>query len=138
MLGRMTTARQLRFSYEDYLAALEDSELKLEYCEGVIYAMAGGTLVHAELGLSVGSVLRRALPRCSVFSSDAKLLHYQRLPSVKAVLFISHQERRITVVERTGEHWVTRDVRAGERVALTDPACEFGVDEVYGGVILEP
>lgn len=187
----MPTARQLRFSYDDYLAALGDSELKLEYCEGVIYAMAGGTLVHAELGLAVGSVLRRALPGCSVFSSDAKvrveasdfadfpdvsvvcgqrqtsridanalvnpillvevtsrstvdydrgekLLHYQRLPSVKAVLFISHQERRITVVERSGPHWVTRDARAGERVILTDPACDFAVDEVYGGVVLEP
>ena len=46
----MTTARQLRYSYEDYLRSLEKSELKLEYCAGVIYAMAGGTPTHAELG----------------------------------------------------------------------------------------
>lgn len=28
--------------YSDYLRSLEMSELKLEYCDGVIYAMAGG------------------------------------------------------------------------------------------------
>ncbi|MEW5737540.1 MAG: hypothetical protein AB1938_01375 [Myxococcota bacterium] len=33
--------------YEDFLRALEDSEIKLEYWAGVIYALAGGTLAHA-------------------------------------------------------------------------------------------
>lgn len=39
----MNPAPKLRYSYEDYLRSLERSELKLEYCAGVIYAMAGGT-----------------------------------------------------------------------------------------------
>ena len=46
----MSTARQLRYSYEDYLRSLVQSQLKLEYCAGVIYAMAGGTPTHAQLG----------------------------------------------------------------------------------------
>jgi hypothetical protein len=29
---------------------LEQSSFKLEYYDGVIYAMAGGTVAHAELG----------------------------------------------------------------------------------------
>jgi hypothetical protein len=43
----MTTARRLHYSYEDYLAALEMSEVKLEYCDGEMYAMAGRTPTHA-------------------------------------------------------------------------------------------
>lgn len=70
----MSTARQLRFSYEDYLRALERSELKLEYCAGVIYAMAGGTLTHAELAATATGLFGQAvLGRCAVFSSDAKV-----------------------------------------------------------------
>lgn len=47
----MTTARRLRsYNYDQYLHALADSQIKLEYFEGEIYAIAGGTLSHAELG----------------------------------------------------------------------------------------
>lgn len=66
-------ARGTHYSYQDYLSALEVSELKLEYCEGIIYAMAGGTPTHAELSLNTGAILKRELARCSVFSSDLKV-----------------------------------------------------------------
>jgi len=70
----MTTARRVHYSYEDYLAALETSELKLEYCDGEIYAMAGGTPTHAELSASMTRLLGQAvLGRCRVFSSDLKV-----------------------------------------------------------------
>lgn len=36
----MSTARRLHYSYEEYLHTLSMSDVKLEYCEGVIYAMA--------------------------------------------------------------------------------------------------
>lgn len=69
----MSPARRLHFSYQDYLSALEVSELKLEYCEGVIYAMAGGTPTHAELSVNTAAILKRELTKCSVFSSDLKV-----------------------------------------------------------------
>jgi Uma2 family endonuclease len=51
------------------------SGIKLEYYDGNIYAMAGGTLAHAELATQVIAVLRQKLsPQCRVFSSDAKVL----------------------------------------------------------------
>jgi Uma2 family endonuclease len=179
-------------TYEDYLRSLEDSDLKLEYCAGVICAMAGGTLAHAELSVSASTTLRQCLPKtCAVFSSDAKirvettdfagfpdvsvvcgerqtsridpnalinpslivevtsrstedydrgekLQHYQRLGSVGAVLFVSHRERRITVVERRGGQWLTRECRAGERVSLEAPRLDFAVDELYGTTTLDP
>lgn len=56
-----STARELRYSYDDYLRALEESPFKLEYSAGVIYAMAGATLAHGELSVRVASLLTQRL-----------------------------------------------------------------------------
>lgn len=70
----MTTARRLHHSYEQYLAALEVSGVKLEYCKGEIYAMAGGTPAHADLAAAMTRLLGNALlGRCRVSSSDLKV-----------------------------------------------------------------
>jgi Uma2 family endonuclease len=70
----MSTAKRLHYGYDDYLSLLEQSSFKLEYCDGVIYAMAGGTPTHAALAAAMIGVLRQAVkPPCLVFSSDLKL-----------------------------------------------------------------
>ena len=70
----MSTARRLHYEYADYLVSLELSELKLEYCDGTIYAMAGGTPAHAELSAAVIGVFHRLLPRgCRPSTSDMKV-----------------------------------------------------------------
>ncbi|MEM6787879.1 MAG: hypothetical protein AAF928_17065 [Myxococcota bacterium] len=46
----MSSAKRLHYEYAQYLELLARSDFKLEYCDGVIYAMAGGTMAHAELG----------------------------------------------------------------------------------------
>lgn len=70
----MGTARRLHHSYDDYLRALELSVVKLEYCDGEIYAMAGGTPVHADLAASMVRLLGNALlGQCRVSSSDLKV-----------------------------------------------------------------
>ncbi len=70
----MTTAKRPHYSYEQYLRLLAETDLKLEYCDGIIYAMAGGTVAHAALGASAMYALRQALPAsCTVFSSDLKV-----------------------------------------------------------------
>lgn len=183
-------ARGTHYSYQEYLASLALTKLKLEYCEGVIYAMAGGTPTHAELSLNTGAILKRELAKCSVFSSDLKvriertdlsafpdvsvvcgpresssvdrnaltnpvilvevtspstedydrgekLSHYKQLPSLAAVLFVSHRTQRITVVRRGATGWEELEFRAGERLVLQTPALSFLVDEVYAGVTLE-
>lgn len=188
----MTTARRLRtYPYEQYLRALSDSHIKLEFFEGEIYAMAGGTPSHAQLGAKVIGLLQRNLPAgCTVFTSDLKvlieqadlatfpdasivcgalvaatkdanavtnptllvevtspstenydrlekLLSYQQLPSVQAVLLVSHRARRVTLVQRTPQGWEEVDFRGGETVVARSPALSFGVDELYEGVALE-
>ncbi len=70
----MTTARRVHYSYDEYLGALEQSGVKLEYCDGEIYAMAGGTPAHAELAASVIRLLgNQLLGKCRVSSSDLKV-----------------------------------------------------------------
>ncbi|MBL8957267.1 MAG: Uma2 family endonuclease [Myxococcaceae bacterium] len=70
----MSTAKRLHYSYTEYLRALEDSDLKLEFCDGVIYAMAGGTPAHAFLGAAMVRILGQGLlGRCRVSKSDLKV-----------------------------------------------------------------
>ena len=53
------------------------------------------------------------------------------------MLLVSHRSQRVTVVERTGTGWVTREVRAGEQVVLQEPKVTLDVDSLYGGVTLD-
>jgi Uma2 family endonuclease len=187
----MSTARRLHHSYGEYLALLRQNDTKLEYCDGEIFAMAGGTLAHAEIGSAMIALLRTALGgRCHVFSSDAKvrieatdlstfpdgsvvcgepqtcaidkhaitnptllfevtsrstedydrgdkLSHYKQLPSVQAVLLVSHRRQQITVVARGDGRWDVRELRAGETVTLSRPELVIAVDDVYRGIALD-
>jgi Uma2 family endonuclease len=97
----MTTARRLHYTYEQYLAALDVSGVKLEYCEGEIYAMAGGTPAHADLAASVTRLLGNALiGRCRVSSSDLKVrieaTDLSTFPDVTVVC----GERRVAGIDR--------------------------------------
>ena len=63
----MSTARRVHYSDEEYLEALEVSGVELEYCDGEIYAMAGGTPTHADFAASAIRLLGNALVgRCRV------------------------------------------------------------------------
>jgi len=186
------SAKRLHYSYEEYLRLLERSPFKLEFCDGIIYALAGGTVTHAALGAAVIRAFGLGLgPGCTVYSSDLKvriaatdlstfpdvsvvcgppitapedrnaltnpalvvevtsrstedydrgdkLSHYKQLPSLEAVLFVSHRAVRVSVVERRGGAWVEREHRSGERVVLAHPAIDVAVDDLYAGIALEP
>ena len=69
------TARLHEYTYAQYLAHEEASNVKHEYLEGEIYAMAGGSPEHAELSVAVASSLRAQLEGkpCRVFSSDLRI-----------------------------------------------------------------
>lgn len=188
----MTTARRLHYTYAEYLRTLADSDLKLEFHDGTIYAMAGGTIAHAGLSANATRVLgQHLLGRCAAFSSDLrvrveatglstfpdgtivcghperspidehavinpsilvevtsrstedydrgdKLSHYKQLPTLRAVLFVSHRTRCVTIVRRVANGWEERDVRAGEQLTLEEPAVSVPVDALYEGVTLDP
>lgn len=187
----MSTARRLHYTYEQCLRAVEMSDVKLEYCDGVIYAMAGGTPAHAALAMAAGRVLGQALlgqstvyssdlkvridatdlstfPDCSVicgpvaraaidkdavtnpcilvevtspstedYDRGEKLSHYRQLPSLLAVLFVSHKTSRVTLVHRTSSGWDEREFRGGETVVLDKPSVAFAVNDLYAGIALD-
>jgi Uma2 family endonuclease len=96
----MTTARRLHHTYEDYLRVLEMSGVKLEYCEGEIYAMAGGTPAHADLAASITRLLGNALlGECRVSSSDLRVrveaTDLSTFPDVTVVC----GERRVSAID---------------------------------------
>jgi len=62
-------------SYEDYLALERATDQRHEWLDGQAYAMAGGTLTHAELAAAVAAELRSLALTCGckVYNSDAKV-----------------------------------------------------------------
>jgi len=61
-----------------------------------------------------------------------KLDGYKSIASVREVVFVSHREVLVEVVERceTGE-WVTRSARRGETIELRSIVCTLDVNELY-------
>lgn len=62
-------------SYAEYIAAEASSDRKHEWLNGVVYAMAGGTLDHSALAAAMIGLLTAALrgQPCRVFTSDARV-----------------------------------------------------------------
>jgi Uma2 family endonuclease len=63
------------FSFADYVGVEDDSSIKHEYLDGVVYAMASGSPEHAAVAANVIALLRVAVAgkRCRVFSSDLRV-----------------------------------------------------------------
>jgi Uma2 family endonuclease len=71
------------------------------------------------------------------YDRGEKLSHYKQLPSLQAVLIVSHKRPQVTVVRRIPSGWDVRELRAGERLVLGSPEMDFGIDELYSGIELE-
>ena len=74
--GRSVTASAFRRrnSYADYLEIDELSNVKLEFFDGEIFAMAGRTPDHAELAMNLGIALAAVRDHgCAVYSSDLRI-----------------------------------------------------------------
>lgn len=62
------------YSYAEYLAYERDSELKHEYEDGEIFAMAGGSRRHNALASRISGALESGRrPGCVAFQSDQKI-----------------------------------------------------------------
>ncbi|HYN01311.1 MAG TPA: Uma2 family endonuclease [Vicinamibacteria bacterium] len=62
-------------TYAEYLAAEAVAEVRHEYLNGEVWAMAGGTIEHGALALAVAGELRAALrgKPCRAFPSDVRV-----------------------------------------------------------------
>jgi len=80
-----------RVSFEQFLLLLEMSHTKLEWLDGVAYAMAGGSFEHSRLASRMGAVLTNALrgKRCVALQSDmlvkAPLHEFAAFPDASVV-----------------------------------------------------
>lgn len=69
-----TPARHHRYTYEDYRRLEDESDVRHEFLDGEIYAMAGGTPEHAAKAGDIVGILRAQLPPgCRVFTSDLRV-----------------------------------------------------------------
>ena len=67
-------ARLHRYSFRDYLLLERDSTVKHEFLDGEIYAMAGGSILHASLAAAAIASLQPQLKgRCRTYSSDLRV-----------------------------------------------------------------
>jgi Uma2 family endonuclease len=112
----MTTARRLHHSYEEYLSALEVSGVKLEYCDGEIYAIAGGTpygrvrwargiFARPHAVTSPTLLVEVTSNSTEDYDRGEKLNHYRQCESVVAVLLVAHRLPQVTAIVRTKDGW---------------------------------
>jgi Uma2 family endonuclease len=67
-------------SVEDYLSLDRDSETAIEYMDGMVYAMAGGSPNHALIAMNLARELGGHVKgKCRVFSSDLRVGYASRM-----------------------------------------------------------
>jgi Uma2 family endonuclease len=179
-------AHRVNYTFREYLAHEAVSNVKHEFLDGQIYAMAGGTPSHAALASAVTGQLYPQLRGgpCRSFSSDLrirvlatglttypdvtivcgapeldpddentvtnptlivevlspsteeydrgeKLEHYQRIPSLRQVVLVAQDARRLDVWTRgDGDAWTVADVRDGV-ANLGSIGARLDVSELY-------
>lgn len=73
------------------------------------------------------------------YDRGEKLKHYQTIPALREVVFVSHRERRISLHRRTGDQqWTTVEAAAGESLTLESIQATLSVDDVYGTRLAVP
>ncbi|NER08729.1 MAG: Uma2 family endonuclease [Okeania sp. SIO3C4] len=92
---KQDTARVFpRLTPQEYLEWEVQQPLRYEYFNGQVFAMAGGTLPHADIALNLATLLREPLRgRCKVRNSDAKVGITDEGPFTYPDLSISCDER---------------------------------------------
>ena len=72
-------------------------------------------------------------PSTDAYDRGEKLAHYQGIPTLRAIILVSHEKSRMDLWRRTTQGWAHAAAGAGERLVLDAIGCELGVDEVYAG-----
>lgn len=70
-------------------------------------------------------------PTTEDYDRGEKLAHYKRIESLREVVLVAHDERRVDLWRRVGDHWTQLTFRAGEAVVLESLECALRVDDVY-------
>lgn len=65
------------------------------------------------------------------YDRGEKLNHYQKVPSLQAILLVSQDEPSIECWMRVDDTWVLHRVGRGERLAIAAIGAELDVDSIY-------
>lgn len=77
-------------------------------------------------------------PSTEDYDRGEKLSHYKRIASLREVILVAHDERRIELWRRVNERWTSFTVREGERIALESVGVEIEVADVYRDPLAAP
>ncbi len=68
------TAQKLILTPQEYLLGEQTSEIRHEYIDGEVYAMAGGSDAHARISLNIAALLKNKLrgSGCSIYLGEMK------------------------------------------------------------------
>lgn len=180
-------ARQL-CTFDDYLRIEEESNVRHEFLDGQVWAMAGGSPRHSAMNVNIQRLLgnRLAGRKCQVYNTDLrvrvkatglatypdasvicgrveldpdddkghtalnptvlvevlspstetydrgeKLSHYRHIPSLREVMLVAYDEKRVDLWRRTERGWTQLTFHEGSEVVLTSLDCTLPVDEIY-------
>lgn len=85
----------------------------------------GNTLTNPRLVVEILS------PSTEDYDRGEKLAHYKRIDALDHIVLVAHEERRIEIWRREGDHW-RLDVARGDGMAdLTALGCELPLQDVY-------
>ena len=179
------SVRHHRYSFQDYLSIEAVSTIRHEFLDGEIYAMAGGSVLHAALSAAVLASSHHQLEgRCRTYSSDLrvrvlatglasypdvtvvcgtpetdpenaetivnprvlvevlspatidydlgeKFEHYQRIPSLDAVVYVLAGQAPDRGRARQDGSWKSAAASAGGAALIDCIACRLDVDALY-------
>jgi Uma2 family endonuclease len=71
-------------------------------------------------------------PSTEAYDRGEKLAHYQRIASLREVMLVAHDERRVDLWRRVDERWTQISAHAGDEVALHSLGdLRLAVDTIY-------
>lgn len=67
------------------------------------------------------------------YDRGEKVTHYKQIPSLEAIIIVSHREPRVDVWSRSGDSpaWSCRSFAAGESAPIPALDCELDVDAIW-------
>lgn len=77
-------------------------------------------------------------PSTEDYDRGEKLANYKQIPSLREVMLVAHDDRRVDLWRRTKRGWTQRVFRDGESVALTSLECALSVTDIYFDPLADP
>ena len=90
------------------------------------------TLIAAASFLINPSLIVEVLsPSTEDYDRGEKLAHYKQIPSLEEVILVAHEERRLELWRRAGDHWTLHVSRGEETASVASLGCELSLADVY-------